>query len=387
MHILILTSWYIDEHGGNPSIFIEDQVALLKKNGFKVTVIHPELNGTFLQSLFDKDVVLHTVDDGVVTLRLRIKPRLPFVRKFNYRVLYKHVVEAVKENNLAISSIDLIHSHVFFSGGLIGGELAKIHKKPWVHQEHFSGFVDGSGRISRFEFNLFRKAIPRVDRFLSVSSFFDDVLKKEVPQFTKSIVFPIPIQRCFHFKSPPTGPVFRFLFIGQPSELKGGALLFSAWDEFSKKNPDSTLTILGGIMPDKKYTYLLSENSSKRINWIDWSNREETARIIQEHHVIISTSKIETFGMALAESIACGRPVIATKSGGVADFVNPRNSIQINSVKHELVQAMVDIQNNYDSFEFEKMSGTILETYGFDNVGRKLTEFYKQFCETENTKN
>ena len=177
------------------------------------------------------------------------------------------------------------------------------------------------------------------------------------------------------------------MFIGQPSELKGGALLLSAWDEFSKKNPDSTLTILGGRMTDKKYTYLLSENSSKRINWIDWSNREETARIIQEHHVIISTSKIETFGMALAESIACGRPVIATKSGGVADFVNASNSIQINSVKHELVQAMVDIQNNYDSFEFEKMSWTILETYGFDNVGRKLTEFYKQFCETENTKN
>jgi glycosyltransferase involved in cell wall biosynthesis len=385
MHILILTSWYIDEHGGNPSVFIEDQVALLKKYGFEVSIIHPELNGTFLQSLFNKDIVLHTIDDGVSTLRLRIKPRLPFIRKFNYKLLLNQVNKAIKKHNLAISKIDLIHSHVFFSGGLIAGELAQIHQKPWVHQEHFSGFVDGSGRISRSEFRMFRKAIMRVDKFLAVSSFVDNAIKKEVPNLNQSCVFPIPIQHCFHYKPPPTGPFFRFLFIGQPSELKGGALLLNAWDKFSKKNPDTTLTILGGKMHEN-YEHNLNEISSQQINWIDWSNREETARIIQEHHVIISTSKIETFGMALAEAIACGRPVITTESGGVADFVNTLNSVRINSTIPELVEAMIQIRNNYHSFQFEKMSEVILEKYGFDNVGQKLTEFYQQFCKTENTK-
>ena len=145
------------------------------------------------------------------------------------------------------------------------------------------------------------------------------------------------------------------------------------------------MTILGGKMHEN-YEHNLNEISSQQINWIDWSNREETARIIQEHHVIISTSKIETFGMALAEAIACGRPVITTESGGVADFVNTLNSVRINSTIPELVEAMIQIRNNYHSFQFEKMSEVILEKYGFDNVGQKLTEFYQQFCKTENTK-
>ena len=58
-------------------------------------------------------------------------------------------------------------------------------------------------------------------------------------------------------------------------------------------------------------------------------NREEVRNIIQESHVVVSSSIIETFGVTLIEGMSCGKPVIATRSGGPEEFVTPEVGILI----------------------------------------------------------
>ena len=52
------------------------------------------------------------------------------------------------------------------------------------------------------------------------------------------------------------------------------------------------------------------------------STAEELAQVYSSSDVFVSPSKMETFGMALAEAQACGTPVVAFDVGGVSDAVS-----------------------------------------------------------------
>jgi len=53
--------------------------------------------------------------------------------------------------------------------------------------------------------------------------------------------------------------------------------------------------------------------------------------------MLVSTSRYETFGVALAEALSCGRPVVWTDSGGPRDFLNERNSVKVKGRTPEAV--------------------------------------------------
>ena len=52
------------------------------------------------------------------------------------------------------------------------------------------------------------------------------------------------------------------------------------------------------------------------------NSAEELAQVYSSSDVFVSPSKMETFGMALAEAQACGTPVVAFDVGGVSDAVS-----------------------------------------------------------------
>jgi glycosyltransferase involved in cell wall biosynthesis len=52
------------------------------------------------------------------------------------------------------------------------------------------------------------------------------------------------------------------------------------------------------------------------------NSAEELAQVYHSSDVFVSPSKMETFGMALAEAQACGTPVVAFDVGGVSDAVS-----------------------------------------------------------------
>ena len=92
-----------------------------------------------------------------------------------------------------------------------------------------------------------------------------------------------------------------------------------------------------------------------------------------QYSVLLSTSISETFGLAVAEAIAHGTPVVCTDSGGIHDFVNEKNGIVVpikdaNRISEAILEAI------HIPYEYEKMSQFIIHKYGIDSY--KKTNYH-----------
>lgn len=143
-----------------------------------------------------------------------------------------------------------------------------------------------------------------------------------------------------------------------------------------------------GIDPTKAYCnnynhsyYLKNEidilQLSKHIDLKGTMNRKELLNSYRNYSFLISTSMSETFGLAPAEAIANGLPVLCTDSGGVRDFVNETNGIIV-PIRDEraLFNAIVTMINTQHNFNKHLLSFEIINKYGTSAFKKKLSDIF-----------
>lgn len=115
---------------------------------------------------------------------------------------------------------------------------------------------------------------------------------------------------------------------------------------------------------------------SDRISLLGKISHEELLKTYSKYSVLLSTSISETFGLAVAESIACGTKVVCTDSGGIRDFVNENNGLIVSHNDIEKVRMSLDyiIKN---SIMDKDHTIEIIKNYGQNKFKQKLVDAYK----------
>lgn len=85
----------------------------------------------------------------------------------------------------------------------------------------------------------------------------------------------------------------------------------------------------------------------------------------------------ETFGCVLIEAMACGKPVLATKSGGPNEFVNNNVGILVEPKNEKALEEGIDlIIKRYDTFDPEYIRKYVVDNYSYDIIGQKIRKVY-----------
>ena len=105
----------------------------------------------------------------------------------------------------------------------------------------------------------------------------------------------------------------------------------------------------------------------------------ESSTIIKKMDLLISlTRNFEGFGLSLAEALSVNTPVLATKVGGVTEFLNNKNSILINpNNRKELKLSLIKFVKNPKKYRKQSILGKKLIRKSFSS--RKMSENYKNF--------
>lgn len=121
----------------------------------------------------------------------------------------------------------------------------------------------------------------------------------------------------------------KFFYVGRICYVKGLHILLQAFSQL--RNPNAELHLIGGSgnKTEKRYEAALRKRfaSDQRIVWHGKVAPDEVFDVISQFHVAVSVPiYMEIFGLNIAEALAMGKPVLATRCGGaevqIEDGVN-----------------------------------------------------------------
>ena len=111
----------------------------------------------------------------------------------------------------------------------------------------------------------------------------------------------------------------KLLFVGRLDPVKGLRVLMEAFEAARAEIPEITLSIIGD---GRDRSFVVAE--AKRIGGIGvlgYRSQDYVAEKLSQSDVLVLPSFAEGVPVALMEAMASGRPVIATRVGGVQELV------------------------------------------------------------------
>lgn len=378
VHILIVASWYPSINNPIKGIFIKRQVEALRKNGIEVGVVHVDLqNKGEVNNQGDTEREVGASDPRL--FQQKQINRLTFVPGGTALTLTLAGKKLAKRYIEQFGLPDLIHAHATLYAGVLGRSLKKDLKLPLMLTEHSSRMIVGD--LAPWHKILSKKVFMSSDLNLAVSRFLmNGILRRFNLEKNNWDVLPNIIGEEFEtiFMSDTPSDNFRFLSIGHLRSIKGFDVLLKAFAMARKSLPEGTkLTIAGWGQEETSLKNLCVKlNLSKDVTFLT-DNRISALELMDNHNVVISSSRTETFGVTLIEAMARGRPVIATRSGGPEEFINPETGILVpRDNPDELAKAMVTMYGRYNKYDFKAIRKYALDHFGERVVISRLIKFY-----------
>ncbi len=246
---------------------------------------------------------------------------------------------AVKVAERAALSVDLIHCHDWMTA-LAGMKLRSLLGKPLVYNIHLPqafiayrileklGLVDAdlilvNSRAIAHELNTYDLPLRRVE-----------VVPNGVDLETFQPAGDWPADDGY------------VLFVGRLVAQKGVTFLLEALSVVLQRCPDTRLIVVGDGELDlflKRITRYLG--IPHRVRFLDWTTGPDLVALYQRAKFVVVPSYYEPFGIVALEAMACARPVIASRTGGLAEIVSDGvNGFLVEVGNHlQLAQRMVNL--------------------------------------------
>jgi len=307
----------------------------------------------------------------------------PWIHGTSYRQAMRHVIARVREGFPFV----LVHAHTAYLDGTAGLAISQQCRVPLLITEHtgpFSNLLRGrvmTGQTTR--------ALNGAERTIAVSSSLKRCMGQVMTpeKNAKTIVLPNGVDLDL-FNPPaehrPDPRVPRIFFVGGFAGVKNLPLLLRAFALLARDIPGATLSLVGdGDRPaDREALEALAAQLGlgNKAQFLGSKKREEVAQLLREEaDLLVLSSATETFGCVLVESLACGKPVVATRCGGPEDIITSDAVGRLceNGSVEDLARALREVIAELPRFSKDTIRAYAVERFGFESVSRRIAAIYQ----------
>lgn len=219
---------------------------------------------------------------------------------------------------------DIVHAHYASSYGFLGS-LVNFH--PFIISVWGSDVIDFP-KTSILHRELFKFNLRKADKILSTSQFMANLLKK----YTSKKIFITPFGIDLQLFKPESKSDLYFtndeIVVGSIKGLEwyyGIEYLIEAYHKVIKILPEKKIRLLivgGGAIEDKIKNLIMNMGLEGKVILTGKVNYREIHKYHNMLDIFVAVSVYEeSFGVAVLEASACGKPVIISRVGGMIEVV------------------------------------------------------------------
>ena len=370
MHILLVTSAYKSKFNPVNALFFRDQAKALRKGGNQVGLICalPISLKTVMKEKEIKFSKEHYNDEGVDTL---VKPFLAIPKTPNRTKNKRFSIskQLFKEYIDKFGLPDIIHVHTF-----LAGELAMWVKQqyaiPYIVTEHSTNFARANLSQSQLKFS--KQVFENSKTNIAVSKEFCSLLEQQT--HSKFQYVPNVVDTSFFKPSRKVKNTEQFIFLNVAhldAKKNQAGLVISFANKFAGNNKYKLIVAGDGPEKENLQAQIDKLKLSDQVVLFGRASREEVLDLMQKSNCFVLPSHYETFGVVLIEAMACGLPVLSTKSGGPESIIT-NNKYGFLCEENELSDMLEQmVVKDFDSVEIRKY----VQNSFSENAVRKKLEF------------
>ena len=180
---------------------------------------------------------------------------------------------------------------------------------------------------------------------------------------------------------------FTFLFCGKLTKTKGILYLIEAFKRIKKNHSNVSLILVGDGVQSTVKDFKDVASNEKDIIFSGVKSPNEIKNYYNSCDVFVLPSLSEGFGIVNLEAMACGKPVISTRVGGIIDVViDGKTGLLVDPANiDELYLAMNKFLENPNlAIEMGKEGRKrVVENFSWDIIAEKLDNAYKAILKHE----
>ncbi|WP_053942945.1 glycosyltransferase [Kallipyga gabonensis] len=374
MYILILGNGIPTPTYPKQGAFAFDQACLLKKAG--LPVVYGSID---LRSIRRKRPLgfLRTNKEGVscyqVSLPLGSIPQ-GVKEKLGTRAFRRLLDRIMEEEGEAPL---FVHAH-FLKVGEVAAPVCERKGLALYLTEHSSLLHESplNPGIKRRAKDLY----PRIHRLITVSSSLQKNIRRETGFDSTVINNVIDTSLFVSSAGNKENEPFTFVSAGNLLPIKNYDVLLRAFAFHREHFPKSRLVIFGDG-PEREKLEALAEDLHIReaVTMEGMVERATIARAYGKAQAFVLLSRKETFGVAFVEALASGLPVIASRCGGLDDYMKEDYG-EVVEVGDAFAagRAMDRMVKTIDSYDRDKMAREVAEKFSWGTIARELVDLYRE---------
>ncbi len=279
---------------------------------------------------------------------------------------------------------DVIHAHFVYPEGAVAHRLSRRYAVPFVVSEHAPWIQEWfrSAAVRRESLAAGQAAA----LLLPDSTYVSESMRDWIGDATPRLVVPEGVDGD-RFTLGDDGYVEdSILFVGWPNFNKGVDVLLDAMKLIHERDEPGRLQLVGGgyfrstrLMEQRLKAYADSLKLGTRVAFVGSRPQAEVARLMARAAVVVLPSRMEAFGAVLAEALACGTPVVATRCGGPEDFVTDEVGRLVPVGDPEaLADALVEVLRDRARFDPQTLRGYALDRFAWPRIVDAWLDAYER---------
>ncbi len=390
---------------GGQVVYVLELAKSLSENGVKVDIF----TRWFDQSKKQLEPV--PGHENVRVIRIPCGPWEFIPKEYIYEFLpelSRNMVSFIRENNL---DYDLFHGH-YVDAGIVTIDVAAQLKKPSFFTAHSLGAWkreqmggDAGDMEEKFKFNHRINEEIRIFETVNAHTVTSQLQLEKIRElygYLSNNVEVINPGVNVHKYHPPV-PTESLIKTGLPEKYiytlsridsnKGYDMLLKAFDIVRKQKPEVRL-VIGGGSPDPKpremevfkmmRDIIRERGMEKSVDLKGYIPENMMVPYYQQALFFVLPSLFEPFGMTTQEAMACGKPVVASRYGGIRTVItNNEDGILVDPKNEtEFSDVMMKLLNDHDFREKIGHAAYLLiqDHFSWEVIAGKHLDFYRKYA-------